>query len=169
MYGTDGKRLRLAGTDAGQRAYSVGKVQVLPQTENVFLIFKDGWHPAEVAENNSSVEWQWSKKEATISFRNPRRESVFYLHLDNPGNVFQEKQTVIVLAGDKSVDQFTLAPKQELIRQVHLSNDQLGQADMVDLKVLVDKTFVPALLLPGTSHDPRELGVRVFHAFIEPK
>lgn len=165
----DGVRPRLAGTDAGQHAYSVGKLQILPQTDNVFLIFKDGWHPAEVAQNNSSVEWQWSKKEGTIAFRNPRKDSVFYLHLDNPGNVFKETQNVSVMVGDQPVDQFTLAPGQELIRRVQLSIAQLGQADMVDMKILVDKTFVPALLQPTSSRDPRELGVRVFHAFIEPK
>ena len=30
--------------------YQVAKFQLQPQTENIFLIFKDGWHPAEVAD-----------------------------------------------------------------------------------------------------------------------
>ncbi len=33
----------------------------------------------------------------------------------------------------------------------------------------VDKTFVPASVPQLKSLDPRELGVRVFHAFVEPK
>jgi len=37
------------------------------------------------------------------------------------------------------------------------------------LRIGVDKTFVPALVPASTNKDPRELGVRVFHAFIEPK
>ena len=84
---TNQKRLPLAGDDVGKRAYKVGRLQLTPQTENVFTVFKDGWHPAEVAEHNASVEWQWTKKQATLSFKNPRKDSVFYLELDNPGTV----------------------------------------------------------------------------------
>ena len=46
----------------GQHAYKVAKLQLLPQTDNLFTVFKDGWHPAEVAEQNAAVEWQWTKK-----------------------------------------------------------------------------------------------------------
>jgi hypothetical protein len=44
-----------------------------------------------------------------------------------------------------------------------LTASQLGSNDMVDLVFDVDKTFKPG----GT--DPRELGIRVFHVYIEPK
>ena len=50
------KRLPLAGVDVGQRAYRAARLQLQPQTENVFTIFKDGWHPAESAEHNSLVD-----------------------------------------------------------------------------------------------------------------
>ena len=40
---------------------------------------------------------------------------------------------------------------------------------MVELRIAVDKTFVPALIPTANSKDPRELGIRVFHAFVEPK
>ena len=65
-------RLTLDGEDAGQRAYKAAKLQLQPQSENVFTVFKDGWHPAEVAEHNPSVEWQWTKKQATLAFKNPK-------------------------------------------------------------------------------------------------
>ena len=64
---TTQKRLPLAGTDAGQRAYKVARIQLQPQTENVFTVFKDGWHPAEGAPHNPSVEWQWTKQVATLA------------------------------------------------------------------------------------------------------
>src|SRR5579862_8584178 len=88
------KRLTLEGQDAGQHAYKVGKLQLQPQSENVFTVFKDGWHPAEVAEHNASVEWQWTKKQATLAFKNPKKDCTFYLDLDNPGSVFNENQQV---------------------------------------------------------------------------
>jgi hypothetical protein len=38
---------------------------------------------------------------------------------------------------------------------------------MVEAHITVDKTFVPAVVSGGKSTDPRELGVRVFHAFVD--
>src|SRR5258706_6868633 len=49
---TTQKRVTLAGDDAGQHAYNIAKIQLHPQTENVFTVFKDGWHPGEIAEQN---------------------------------------------------------------------------------------------------------------------
>ena len=46
-------RLTLEGEDVGQRAYRAGRLQLQPQSENLFTVFKDGWHPAEVAEHNA--------------------------------------------------------------------------------------------------------------------
>jgi hypothetical protein len=162
------KRLPLAGTDAGQRAYKVAKIQLQPQTENVFTVFKDGWHPAEVAEHNSTLEWQWTKKDATLSFKNPKKDCVFYFDVDNPGSVFTEPQQVQVKLGGQTVDQFTVEPKKPQLRKIPLTAAQLGAGDVAELVISVDKTYVPAVLNTG-SKDPRELGVRVFHAFIDPR
>ena len=69
------ERLKLSNEDRGDRSYKVVDFELLPQTENIFVIFKDGWHPAEVvAEGAGRTEWQWTKKEATIAFRNPKRD-----------------------------------------------------------------------------------------------
>ena len=162
------KRLPLAGDDAGQRAYKVARIQLQPQTENVFTVFKDGWHPAEVAEHNSTVEWQWTKKDATLSFKNPKKDCLFYLDVDNPGSVFNEPQQVQVKLGGQTLDQFTLEPKKPQLRKIPLTAAQLGAADVAELVISVDKTYVPAVLNTG-SKDPRELGVRVFHAFVDPR
>src|SRR4051812_36051431 len=110
------KRVPLAGEDVGQRAYKVARIQLQPQTENVFTVFKEGWHPAEVAEHNATVEWQWTKKEAVLSFKNPKKDCVFYFDVDNPGSVFSEPQQVQVSLGGQVVDQFTLEPKQPQLR-----------------------------------------------------
>jgi len=162
------KRVPLAGEDVGQRAYKVARIQLQPQTENVFIVFKDGWHPAEVAEHNAMVEWQWTKKQATLSFKNPKKDCMLYLDVDNPGSVFNEAQQVQVHLGGKLVDEFTLQPKQPELRRVALKADQLGAGDVAELVISVDKTYVPAVI-NTSSKDPRELGVRVFHAFLDPR
>ena len=138
----------------------MARLQLTPQTENVFTVFKDGWYPAEVAEHNASVEWQWTKKQAMLSFKNPKKDSVFYLVLDNPVTLLNEPQQVQVSLGGQAVDRFTLGPKQEVLRKIPLPAARLGSVDIAELEISVDKTFVPALL-DSSSKDPRELGVRV--------
>ena len=82
------ERLKLSNDDRGDRSYKVADFELLPQTENIFVIFKDGWHPAEVvAEGAGRTEWQWTKKEATLAFRNPKRDVVLFLQVDNPAGV----------------------------------------------------------------------------------
>jgi hypothetical protein len=161
-------RLTLQGEDAGQRAYRAGRLQLQPQSENLLTIFKEGWHPAEVAEHNASVQWQWTKKQATLSFKNPQKDATFYLSVDNPGGVFNEKQQVTVSLNNAMVEQFEVTPGSEVLRRIPLKADQMGAADMAELQLTVDKTFVPMQISGGASKDPRELGVRVFHAFIQP-
>jgi hypothetical protein len=161
-------RLTLDGQDAGQRAYKAGTLQLQPQSENIFTVFKDGWHPAEVAEHNASVEWQWTKKQATLAFKNPKKDATFYLQADNAGGVFNESQKVKVTLGGTVLDEFELTPQGQVLRRIPIKADQMGAAEMAELQITVDKTFVPLQISGGASKDPRELGIRVFHAFIQP-
>jgi hypothetical protein len=163
----DNRRLTLAGDDTGQRAYRVGRLTLLPQTENVFVIFKDGWHSPEVAAGTTGVEWQWTKKAATLAFKNPKRDSVLYLHADNPGTVFTEPQNVTIQLNGQPVDTMTVTPRHEQVHRTKLTAAQFGTGDMSEVRLEVDKTYVPASRSPQ-SKDPRELGVRIFHAFVEP-
>jgi hypothetical protein len=165
----DGHRLPLAGDDSGQRAYKVGTLQLLPQSENVFLIFKDGWHTAETAGENSSVQWQWTKKVATIAFRNPKRDVTFFLDADNPGNGFTETQNVELAVNGQPATTLVYTPKQPQLSRTPLTAAQLGPGEMVELRLSVDKTYVPALLPAANNRDPRELGIRVFHAYVQPR
>jgi hypothetical protein len=165
----DGRRLALSGGDAQQRAYSVGTLELLPQSENVFLIFKEGWHAAEVAQDNGAVEWQWSKKAGTIAFRNPKRDVTFYLNVDGKPPYLPQPQQVTVRIGEQIVDQFTLDSAESIIRKTAISAAQLGTADTVEIVIDAGTSFVPAQTPGANSGDPRELGVRVFHAFVEPK
>jgi len=114
------------------------------------------------------IEWQWTKKDATLSFKNPKKDALFYFELDNPGSAFNEPQTVKVSLGGQVVDEFTLQPKQPELRKIPLKSTQLGADDVSELTISVDKTYVPAVVTSG-SKDPRELGVRVFHAFVDPR
>ena len=99
---TTQKRVALTGLDTGQRAYNVAKLQLLPQSENVFIVLKDGWHGPETPPNDAHNEWQWTrKKQATLVFKNPRKDSLFYLDLDNPSHMFSDGQHVQVKLTDQ--------------------------------------------------------------------
>jgi hypothetical protein len=168
LYSTkDQRRLTLAGEDSGQQAYKVGTLGLQPTSENVFLLYKDGWNPAEVSPDNATIEWQWSKRTGVLSFRNPRKDVLFYLHADNPAS-FAEPQTATIKVNGVQVDQVPVPPRQEVLHTTRIGAAQLGAADMVELTLEVDKTYVPALIPAANSRDPRELGLRVFHAFVEP-
>ena len=160
---SSGTRLTLDATEASRKEYIVTKFQILPSSENVFLIYKDGWHPAEVDPKNPSNEWQWTNKTATISFRNPRKDATLYLDYDARPDLFTPPQQVTISVAGQQVAAFTADAKNPALKTFPITATQLGSADMVDLVIAVDRTFQPG------GADPRELGIRVFHAYLEPK
>lgn len=163
----DQRRIPLSGEDSGQRSYAVASLELLPQSENVFLVYEEGWHPSEIAEDNAMVEWQWTEGEAVVAFRNPRADSVLYLELDGRPDHFDSPQTITVQTGESVLDEFQVTSADRLLRRIQLPAADLGDEDMVRVRLLVDQVFVPAQLADGDAGDERVLGVRVFHAFVE--
>ena len=166
---SDGHRLTLAGDPAGQNAYRVARVQLLPQTDNLLTIFKDGWHQAEVAGDNATIEWQWTKREAVLAFRNPKKDATFFLDVDSPGGEFHGPQQIQVVVNGQAVDEFTLGVGERTLRRAGLKAAQLGDSEMAELQIRVDRSWTPAQVPEARSTDKRELGVRVFHAFVDPR
>ena len=163
-----GQRVPLRGENTGDRSIRVATFNMQLPANALFIVFRDGWHDAEVS-GEAGVEWQWSKKQGTLSFRNPKQDATFILDLDEPVQAFTEPQTVEIRVGAAVVDTFSLPSGRRELRRISLTAAQLGSAETVDVVVGVDKTFVPASVPQLKSLDPRELGVRVFHAFVEPK
>ena len=157
------QRLPLCATEVSRREYEVARFQLLPQSENIFLIYKDGWHPAEVSSQDPTNEWQWTKKAATISFRNPKKDGTFYLEFDARTDRFGAPQQVTVRSGDQVIGTFAADSASPKLVMLPVTAAQMGTADMTELTLDVDQTFVPG------GGDVRELGIRVFHAFIEAK
>src|SRR6476620_1732122 len=156
-------RLTLNAPQVGRREYLVGKFQLQPQSENIFLIYKDGWHPAEVATDNAASEWQWTKKTATISFKNPRKDSTFYLEFDARTDLFTPPQQVTIKLGPQTIATFAADNRDRKLYTFPITAAQFGTGDMSEIVLDLDRTFSPG------NGDIRELGIRVFHAFVEPK
>jgi hypothetical protein len=171
----DNQRLPLNGPkpedrESLERSYEVAQIDLLPRSANVQVIRLSGWHKGEYAAEDASVEWQWMQKQGILSFRNvPRRDVLFYLEFDGRADLFQAKpQTVTVYSGNEAVATFTVPQLGTYLKKIPITAAQLGTGEMAELRIDVDQTFVPAKL-PGGSKDYRELGIRVYHAFIEPR
>ena len=165
-----GARVPMAGQTKGQREYQVATFNLHPQTDNLYVVFKDGWHETEVAEDATGLEWQWSKKTATLAFRNPMRDVVLYFQCDQPVKVLGTPQQVELRIGSMVIDSFALsAAGQRELRKVNLTSAQLGKGETVEVTIAVDRTFVPATTTQLKSTDARELGIRVFRAYVQAK
>jgi hypothetical protein len=168
LYADDGSRLPLSGSDAGRREYEVATFTLLPQSENIFLIFKDGWHPAETAADQPNLSWEWTQKEATLAFRNPKQDVTFFLEADGRTDVFNPPQRATILVNGQPLHTLTMERDPKLHR-LPITAAQLGTQDMVELKIQTDRAFTPSALpagQPGAGTDTRELGIRVYHAFV---
>jgi len=160
-----GKRLVLSAPEASRREYIAAKIQIAPSNENVYVTWvgKDGWYPIESDVKNPQNEWQWSKKSSAWSFKNPKKDVTLYLEYDARADLFPAAQQVTLKIGDQQVAQFSAEAKTPKILTFPVTAAQLGTGDVVEMVIDVDQTFKPG----GT--DPRELGIRVFHVYIEPK
>jgi hypothetical protein len=162
------ERVKLSGEERGDRSYKVADFELLPQTENIFVIFKDGWHQTEVvAQGADRAEWQWMKKEATIAFRNPKRDVTLYLQADNPAESVNAARQLEVRIGEHQLGTVALGREPGTVERLPVTAAQLGDGDMVEIHFVAEKTFVPSLEPGAASGDTRELGARVFHAFVQ--
>jgi hypothetical protein len=162
-------RAPLAGDDVGHRAYKVAKLTLLPQSEGVSVIFKDGWYVSEGSDTTGDGAWHWTKKDATLAIKNPKKDSTFYLKVGNPKGPYKEPQHVTVsLEGGVPLDQFSTSSDEGVIlRTISIPAAAWGDRETVELRLAVDKSYIPKLL-PTPVDDPRELGIRVFRAVVVP-
>lgn len=169
----DSDRLTLSGPDAtdkgamSRREYKVATLQVVPNSENIFLSYKSGWNQEEVSASNPAMGWRWTQKSAVITFPNPKRDATFYLEYDaRPDNFPGQPQQVTVYSNGQAVGTWAADSPGVQLKRVPLTSAQLGTADLAEVKIDVDKSFVPAQM-PNGGRDTRELGIRVYHAFVE--
>jgi hypothetical protein len=165
---TEKLRVPMAGVDTGHRSYKVATFELRPQNEAVQTIYKEGWHGVEGAPA-SGIGWHWMKKVGTIAVMNPNKDATFYLEVDNPSALLTMPQHVTVFVGATMVDEFSVVPgKPPILRKIAMSASTWNGADSVEVRIALDKTFVPQQLSPS-ERDTRELGIRVLHAVVVPK
>ncbi|HWB29064.1 MAG TPA: hypothetical protein VG736_01080 [Vicinamibacterales bacterium] len=167
----EGSRLALqgpaAGRETGTRAYRVAALEITPASDNIFLIYKNGWYPDELTATDPSFTWRWTQKSAALAFRNPRTDvTVFLQYTARPDLFAGTPQQVTIWSGDKAVATFAADSSDTTLRRIPIDAADLGTADMAEIRIDVDRTYTPSLI-PGAGKDDRTLGIRVYHVNVQ--
>jgi len=160
-----GERIVLKGEDLGLRAFKVATVELLPQTENIFLVYKDGWHNPEAHPENPAIERTWTKKEALVSFKNPKKDVLVYLEADTSPKFFKAPPVLTVTVGEAKVA-LPIEGSDVFLKRIRVKAADLGSQEWVDLRLAMNESFVPKLLTPPLNNDVRELGLLVYHLHV---
>jgi len=161
-----GERPALKGEDKGFREYKVATLELLPQTENIFPVYKEGWHNPETHPENPSVERTWTKKEALMSFKNPKQDVIVYLEGDTCVKCFTQPPVLTVSVGDRVGLKVPIEDAQVFLKKIKVRAEDLGTDEWVDLRLAMNESFVPKLLKPPLNTDDRELGLLVYHLYV---
>lgn len=160
-----GERVALKGEDVGLRAYKVAKMEFLPQTENIFLVYKEGWHNPESSAQNPSLERTWTKKEALVSFKNPRKDILIYLEADTNVKAFDAPPVLTLSVGGKTGLTLPIGSSEVFLKKIRVKAADLGGEEWVDLRLAMNQFFVPKLKGVNPTDD-RELGLMVWHLYV---
>jgi hypothetical protein len=113
-------------------------------------------------------EWQWTSDQATITFRNPRVASTFYLELNGRPDLLETAQVVTLTVDGNVIYSLELSSPDQTFHAIPVPAASLSEAEMSVLTLTVEPSFVPSVVIGGENSDDRELGVRVFYAFLDP-
>ena len=159
-------RLPLSGAEIENGLYRVASVDIGPH--DTLLHYGDGWHPREQT-RDGLTEWRWTTKEAELAFQNPRCDVRLHLLYAGRPSLFDRPVRATVRIGERELRHLTIDRVGPRFSTLFLDAADLGSADEVHLNLVIDKTFVPSLLPTASPDrgDDRELGIRVWYAFLE--
>jgi hypothetical protein len=161
-----GERPALKGEDRGFREYKVATIELLPQTENIFLVYKEGWHNPETHPDNPSVERTWTKKDALVSFKNPKKDVIVYLEADTCVTCFATPPELTLTVGSNVGLRIPFQGPEVHLEKIRVKAADLGTDEWVDLRLSMNASFVPKNLTPPLNNDDRELGLNVYHLYV---
>ena len=161
----DRERVGLKGEDGGMQEYKVGKIELLPQTENIFLVYKEGWHNPESRTDNPGLEVTWTKKDALVSFKNPKKDVVIYLEADTNSKAFDAPPVLTISVAGKTGLVVPIENSEVFLKKIRVKAADLGNEEWVDLRLSMNQSFVPKVKGINATDD-RELGLMVYHLYV---
>src|SRR5439155_1479683 len=118
---------------------------VEPGAENIFLVYKDGWHSPESTPQTPTLERTWTKKDAVVSFKNPKKDIVVYLEADTNYKAFDQPPVLTMAVAGKSGVTVPIANSEVFLEKVRVKAQDLGNDEWVDLRLAMNQSFVPKL------------------------
>lgn len=122
------------------------------------VIYESGWFDLETNQDAVLKQWRWTGKEAKCVIDNPHRDALLVIK----GGVNLEAvkdQKISFKINDLTLVEF-IATDNVFEKSYTIKKEMLGDKDEFYLTVGVDKTFVPAKIIPN-SKDERDLGIQV--------
>ena len=160
-----GERIELDGKPSGHRAYEMGKMLIEIPPQEPIIQYSQGWYDPESEPNDIGNYWRWTKKEAILKVRNPNADALLYLKFDGvPERFSSEPQKVTVSIAGHPIDTIPVTSNQPIMKKYNVEKGILSTGKMLEVKLEVDRTFVPAD--NKVSKDTRQLGVRVYHLYL---
>jgi hypothetical protein len=161
-----GERPALKGVHRGLREYKVSTFELLPQTENIALVYQEGWNDPETLPESPSVGRTWTRKDARVSFRNPKRNVIVYLEGDTCAACFSKPPELTLRVGRNVGLRVPIEGPEAQLKKIRVKAADLGAVEWVDLRLSMSESFVPRHLTPPLSDDDRELGFSVYHLYV---
>jgi hypothetical protein len=124
----------------------------------------DGWHPLSRSRESGEV-WHWTTAAATAYFENPHRDCVLHIEARSPVDRLPGPQQVRLLLAGSEIAGFLVTDDSRFTESIPITSQEWGGRDLVDLRIEVDRTFVPAEIDPDSSDD-RVLGLRVYDLYV---
>jgi hypothetical protein len=134
------------------------KLKFVPASDSPVIVCLSGWYPPEGEPSDSGTLWRWTGKEARVAIDNPSRDALLVIRGEaGPPEAAGRKVTVSI--DGRVLEEFVLGPG-PFEKRYAVSREWLGGRKDFVLAIAVDKTFVPARVVAGST-DKRELGLRI--------
>ena len=122
------------------------------------IIYENGWYDFEIDPEDFLKRWRWTGKEARCFIDNPHRDALLVIRGGSSSKA-AGGQKVIFRLNDKLLDEF-IPMTRNFEKSYNIKKSMLGKGAKFYLVIAVDKTFIPAQVIPG-SKDERELGIKI--------
>jgi len=146
---------------AGHSALEVlsKKLKVFPPPPGTpDVIYGSGWYGLEIDPNSALKEWRWTAKEAKCIIDNSKKDALLVIR-GSSGFKAAGDQRITFKINDLVLDEF-VAGEEIFEKSYNIKKEKLGNKRDFILTIAVDRTWVPAKVIPN-SKDERELGCRI--------
>lgn len=147
-----GYKTDIVSTDYGEIVYENAGFILSKNIPNPFLL--KGWY--DIEKDNDGI-YRWTKKESSVLFRKPDKDSILYIKGIIP-KAYKKPIEIKINLNSNLIDKFSLKESDIFTKQYLLSKFSLKNYNN-ELSITLSDTFVPNEM--GYSIDLRKLGIKI--------